>query len=117
MTDEAKDMFPPEKKLPTSLDQHLQTIMADKELISFREQLPTEFLSDASEGLNQVKDAKQLESALQHLNKQMRQQLANKRISKRRISIWHVSWFYWIVIIIFLLCFTGYLIIRMLLRP
>jgi hypothetical protein len=47
----------------------------------------------------------------------MRQQLANKRIRKRRISIWNVSWFYWIVIIILLLCFAGYLIIRLLLRP
>ncbi|MDP9040807.1 MAG: hypothetical protein M3N30_02420 [Bacteroidota bacterium] len=117
MTDEAKDMFPSEDKLPLSLDQHLRTIMADKELNSFREQLPAEFLSDAMEGLNHVKDGKQLESALEILNRQMHRQIANKRLRKRRTSIWTMSWFYWIVIIIFLLCFAGYFVIHMLLRP
>ena len=68
MSEEINDMNHPEKKLPDSLDDHLRTMMAEKELNRFREQLPAEFLSDASEGLNQLKDTKQLESVLRNLN-------------------------------------------------
>lgn len=115
MPEETNDMIPPENKLPASLDSHLRTIMPEKELKHFREQLPAEFLSDASEGLNHLRDAKQLESVLEQLNRQMHRQLAYKK-TKRRRSIGDLSWSYWAIIIIFLLIFVGFILIRMLLR-
>ena len=62
MHEETNDKIPenPGKSLPGPLDIHLRNIMAVQNLDSFREQLPAEFLSDASEGLGQVKDARQL---------------------------------------------------------
>ena len=58
MSEETNDMIScdPDKKLPESLDIHLRNIMHDKNLNRFRDQLPAEFLSDASEGLNHVND-------------------------------------------------------------
>ena len=116
MTEETNDMIPPENELPASLHKHLRTILPEKELNSFREQLPAEFLSDASEGLGHLKDTRQLESVLQHLNKQMHNQLAHKKTKKRRPSIGDQSWSFWAIIVIFLLIFIGYIVIRMLLR-
>ena len=71
MSEEINDMKHPDNKGPDPLDDHLRTLMAEKELNNFREQLPAEFLSDASEGLRQLKDSKQLESVLRNLNQQM----------------------------------------------
>ncbi len=116
MSEEINDMNHPENKLPDSLDDHLRTIMEEKELNRFREQLPAEFLSDASEGLNQLKDTKQLESVLRNLNQQMHRQLAHKKTHKRKRSIGDLSWSYWAIIIILLLSMVGYLIVRMLMH-
>jgi hypothetical protein len=118
MTDETNDMIPadPEKKLPPSLDIHLRAVLKDMDLNNFREQLPEEFLSDAVEGLDHVKDAKQLESVLQQLNQQMHLHLKHKKIRKQRHPIGNLSWTYWAIIIIFLLTITGFVVIRMLLH-
>jgi hypothetical protein len=116
MTEEINDMNHPENRLPDSLDDHLRMMMAEKELNNFREQLPAEFLSDASEGLNQLKDTKQLESVLRNLNQQMHRQLAHKKVHKRKRSIGDLSWSYWAIIIILLLCIVGFVIVRMLMH-
>ena len=102
----------PENKLPDSLDDHLRTMMAEKELNRFREQLPAEFLSDASEGLNQLKDTKQLESVLRNLNQHMHRQLSPKKVHRRKRSVGDLSWTYWAIIIILLLSIVGYMIVR-----
>jgi hypothetical protein len=118
MTDDTNDMIPSdsEKKLPASLDSHLRSIIQEKNLRSFREQLPGDFVADASEGLDQLKDKKQLESVLKQLNQQMHQQLKHKKVHKRKHSIGDLSWTYWAIIIIFLLTIIGFVVIRMLLH-
>jgi hypothetical protein len=118
MTDELNDMSPanPEKKIPSSLDKHLRAIIPEKDLDQFREQLPAEFLSDASEGLEHLKDTKQLESVLQQLNQQMYQHLKHTRTHNKRRSIGDLSWTYWAIIIIFLLTIVAFVVIRMLLN-
>jgi hypothetical protein len=116
MTEQKDDMIPNENKLPNSLDGHLRAIMEEKELSRFKEQLPAEFLSDASEGLAQLKDTKQLESVLQHLNKQMHQQLKHTKTRRKRRSIGDLSWTYWAIMIILLLVIVGYVVVRMLLH-
>jgi hypothetical protein len=116
MSEEINDMNNPENKLPESLDDHLRTMMGERELNRFREQLPAEFISDASEGLTQLKDTKQLESVLQNLNQQMHRQLAHKKVHKRKRSIGDLSWSYWAIIIILLLSIVGYVVVRMLMH-
>ncbi len=90
----SNDMIPgdPEKKLPASLDIHLRTLLQEMDQNRFREQLPVEFLSDASEGLDQVKDAKHLESVLQKLNQQMHQHLTHKKRKRRLKKIYRQSY-------------------------
>jgi hypothetical protein len=116
MSEETNDMDKPENIVPDMLGNHLRSMMAEKELNRFREQLPPEFLSDASEGLNQLKDTKQLESVLQNLNKQMHHQLSHKKVHKRKRSTGDLSWSYWAIFIILLLSIVGYVVVRMLLH-
>jgi hypothetical protein len=116
MTKEINDMSHPENNLPDPLGDHLRMIMAEKELNEFREQLPAEFLSDASEGLSHLNDTKQLESVLKNLNQQMHRQLAHKKGHKKRRSMGDLSWTYWAIIIILLLSIVGYVVVRMSLR-
>ena len=116
MSEEINDMDHPENRLPDALDDHLRRMMAETELNRFRQQLPAEFISDASEGLSQLKDTKQLESVLRNLNAQMHRQLARKKVHKRKRSIGDMSWTYWAIIIILLLCIVGYVIVRMLIH-
>src|SRR5664279_4299130 len=108
MSEEKDDINQGENKLPSSLESHLRAIMADKDVNRFREQLPAEFLSDASEGLARLKDTKQLESVLDQLNKQMHHQLSLKKTRKKRRSVGELSWTYWAIIIIFLVTILGY---------
>ena len=103
-------------QLNNSLDSHLRTLMADRELKNFREQLPTDFLSDASEGLGHLNDTKQLESVLQNLNQKMHHQLEHKERHRKIKSIGDLSWNYWAVIFILLFAVAGYIVIRMLLQ-
>ncbi|HEV3222249.1 MAG TPA: hypothetical protein VGZ90_05190 [Puia sp.] len=118
MAEETNDNIPtdPEKKMPDALDIHLHAIMHEKDLNRFREQLPSEFLSDASEGLDHLNDSKQLESVLQQLNQQMHQHLKHKKVHKRIHYIGNLSWTYWAIITIFLLTIIGFIVIRMLLH-
>jgi uncharacterized membrane protein YgcG len=118
MTDDKNDMIPGdmEKKLPASLDKHLRAVIREKTLEEFRQQLPAEFLSDASEGLSQMKDEKQLESVLHQLNHQMRHHLDHKKIRKRKNSIGDLSWTYWTIFIVILLIVIGFIVIRMMLQ-
>lgn len=116
MSEEINDMNHPEKKLPDTLDDHLRRMMAETELNRFRQELPAEFLSDASEGLSHLKDTKQLDSVVRKLNAQMHRQLAHKKVHKRNRSIGDLSWTYWAILIILLLCIVGYVIVRMLMH-
>jgi hypothetical protein len=115
MTEDKNDMIPADsgKKLPELLEKHLRGIIPEKDLHQFGEQLPAEFLSDASEGLHQIGDSQQLESVLNQLNQQMHHQLTHKKIHQRRSFIWDLTWTYWAIIVIFLLTITGFFVIRM----
>ncbi len=117
MTEEIHDMLPddPGKKRSAPLDSHLRTIIPEKDLDHFREQLPAAFLEDATEGLGHLPDTKQLEAVLQQLNQQMHQQLNPKKAHKRRRSAWDPSWAYWAILIILLLTIAAFIVIRILL--
>lgn len=105
-----------EKKLPPSLDSRLRNLLHEKELGHFRNQLPDAFVSDATEGLEQVADDGQLDGILNKMNHQMRQQLAHKKKNTGRRPTIDSSWSYWAIIIILLLCICAFLVIRMMLK-
>jgi hypothetical protein len=106
----------PEKKLPLPLDRQLRALLPEKELNNFREQLPEEFLVDASEGLDQVKDRSQLDAILKKLNQQLHQQLTHKKTKSGVTPIRNFNWAYGAVIIILILCICAYLVVRLLLH-
>jgi hypothetical protein len=112
MSEEINDMS--HSRFPDSLDDHLRSMMSGNEINRFREQVPAEFLSDASEGLSQIKDTKQLESVLRNLNQQMHRQLVHKKVRKREKPFGDLSWSYWAIVVILLLSIVGYVIVRML---
>lgn len=118
MKDDTNDMTSGESKdhIPPSLDRQLRAIMQGEELNQFREQLPAAFLKDASEGLRQLKDDKQLENVLQHLNHEMRGHLAHKKRQRKRRNMGNMSWTYWAILIILLLTIVGFILVRMVLK-
>jgi hypothetical protein len=116
MSEEKKDMIPPNKKFPVSLENHLKNIIPENDLEQFHEQLPAAFLSDATEGLHEIQNAKHLESVLQYLNQQMHRQLTGKRKHKKKIAIGSLSLSYWALITILLLVFVAYFVIHLLLH-
>jgi hypothetical protein len=118
MNDEKNDMNreDPEKNISSPLKHHLRAMLPDGEGKTTRDPLPREFLEDASEGLQQVKDEKQLETVLQQLNRQMHLQLIHKKKSRKRRGIGDLSWAYWAIIIILIFSILGYLVIRMSLK-
>jgi hypothetical protein len=87
--------------------------MPEKNLKQFSDQLPAEFLEDASEGLRQVKDSVQLDAVMKQLNQQMKQQLSGRKVRRRNTPVWDLSWTYWAVIIICLLTVIAFIVIRM----
>lgn len=118
MTEETNDMIPadPGKNLPVSLETHLRGIIPETDLHQFREQLPSAFLTDASEGLQQLKDSNQLDIVLKQLNHLMHQQLTLNKTHNKKRAVGNLSWAYWAIIIILLLTFAGYVVIRLLLH-
>src|SRR5450432_990222 len=118
MNNETNDMIPddPGKKLPASAREQLRANIPDGDLNQFRDQVPAEFLSDAAEGLDQVKDARQLDFILKQLNKQMHHQLTHKKSKRKRHSIANLSWTYWAIILIFLLTIVSFILVRMTLK-
>ena len=117
MTEENKDMNQSgqQNALPASVDRHLRALLAENDLTKFQQQLPAEFISDASEGLKDMPDFKQLEPVLQQMNQQMHQQLKHQKTHHRKKPLLDPSWAYWAIIIILLLCIVTFIAIRILL--
>jgi len=104
------------KGLPPSLERHLRKVMPENEMNEFRKHLPESFISDASEGLENITDSKQLETVLQKLNKQLSIQLKYKKPQRKFRSRVDPGWSYWAIIIILLTCILAFIVIRVLLR-
>ena len=120
MNEDTNDMKPDGaasgKKLPDAVRDHLGKMMSDGNLNQFREALPGEFLSDASEGLRHLKDDRQTEAVLQQLNKHLHQQLMHKKTKRHWKPIGYLSWTYWAVILILIFVIASLIVIRMLLH-
>ena len=116
MADDKNDMIPPEKNPSSAFDSHLRELLQGEELDDFKKQLPPEFISDAEEGLRNISDSRQLDSVLKKLNQQMHHQLSAKKKKKRPDAIGNLDWPYWAILIILILIFACYFVIRLLLH-
>ena len=71
------------------------------------------FVNDAIEGLQNFPQNKNLEEYVAQLNKQLHQQLDNRKQQKERRKIKDLQWPLIAVVIILLLCLAGYIVLRM----
>jgi hypothetical protein len=118
MTEKSNDKVPSGsgKKPDSSTERPLHSMLGNPDMSSLGDPLPSAFLSDAREGLDQLKDAEQLELVLHQLNRQLHQQLKQKKTNKKRRSSWDMKWIYGTIFIILLLTIAAFTVIRFLLH-
>jgi len=70
---------------------------------------------DAVEGLQNIKDKKNLPLYIEQLNNNLQIQLEKKKEHRIKMKIKEYPWIYFAVALILLLCIVGFIILRMLL--
>lgn len=71
------------------------------------------FIDDAAEGLQSVQDTNKLENYVQQLNKNLHQQLQNRKTKKEKRRIKNLQWGIVAAVVIMLLCLVGYIVLKM----
>jgi len=74
------------------------------------------FVKDALEGLEQIKDKNTIPASIEQLNILLAKQLKNKKRIRERIKLKEYPWIYLSIILILILCVVGYLIVQKLLQ-
>jgi hypothetical protein len=67
---------------------------------------------DAVEGLQNIKDKKNLQLYVDQLNKNLQTQLQKKKHRRIRMRLKEYPWIYFTVVLILLLCIIGYFVLR-----
>ncbi len=75
-----------------------------------------EFLHDAIEGLEHIRDEKKLQAYVRQLNQELHNHLVKKKQRREKKQIKEYPWIYFTIILILIICIIGYLIIRMFMR-
>jgi hypothetical protein len=71
-----------------------------------------EFVSDAMDGLEQIKNTDKVTLAVSQLNAGLKKQLENNKKKRRKPGVVKESWIYYAVILLLLLAVIGYVVIR-----
>jgi anti-sigma factor RsiW len=71
-----------------------------------------DMVNDAVEGLQHVKNKKNLQAYVEQLNKNLQNQLEQKKQQQKKRKLREYPWIYFAIILILLLCIVGYVIIR-----
>jgi hypothetical protein len=74
-----------------------------------------DIVNDAVEGLQNIREKKDLPLYVEELNKHLHEQLQKKKESRSKTKIKEYPWIYFAVALILLLCIIGFFILRMLL--
>ena len=78
----------------------------------------SEFANDAVEGLQQVQNKKKLESVVEQLNRDLQKKLEQKKTRKEKRKLKDQPWIYYtIILILFLIIITWFVIQRIPARP
>lgn len=97
-----------QEKLLEYLNNHLD----DAGRHDFEKQLlDDDFMSDAVEGLDMVKDKNDIPLMMQQLNQSLKSQLASRK-NKRRILFFNQPWAYVAIILILILIAVAYIILK-----
>jgi ABC-type bacteriocin/lantibiotic exporter with double-glycine peptidase domain len=71
-----------------------------------------DMVNDAVEGLQHVKNKKNLQAYVEQLNKNLQNQLEQKKQQQKKRKLKEYPWIYFAIVLILLLCIIGYIIIR-----
>jgi hypothetical protein len=72
----------------------------------------SDFMSDAMEGLEHIKNKKELQSYVKQLNENLQNQLKKKKNRREKRRIKEYPWIYFAIILILVFCIIGYVVIR-----
>ena len=72
----------------------------------------SEFTSDALEGLQQVKDKKQIAYMVEALNRDLKKKVEKKKQRRERLKLKDQSWLYLAILIFILLIILSYIVIH-----
>lgn len=96
------------------IKKYLSGNISEEERFAIEKQMAdSEFVNDAVEGLQSVRDKQKLNEYVNHLNKDLHKYLQSKKLSKEKRKTKDLSWIIVAVIVILLLCILGYIVIRM----
>jgi hypothetical protein len=70
------------------------------------------FMNDAIEGLEKIKDKKNIQAYIEQLNKDLHKQLEKKKKRREKRQLKEYPWIYLSIILILLLGIIGYFVIR-----
>jgi hypothetical protein len=71
-----------------------------------------EFMNDALEGLENVKNKQDIQAYVEQLNAALKASLKKKKDRRERRRLKEHPWIYFTIILILLLCMAGYFVIR-----
>jgi hypothetical protein len=71
-----------------------------------------DMVNDAVEGLQHVKNKKNLQTYVEQLNKNLQNQLEQKKQQQQKRKLKEYPWIYFAIVLILLLCIVAYVIIR-----
>jgi hypothetical protein len=71
-----------------------------------------DMVNDAVEGLEHLKNKKNLQSYVDQMNKNLHSQLAQKKQQQQKRKLKDYPWVYFAIILILLLCIIAYVVIR-----
>jgi ABC-type bacteriocin/lantibiotic exporter with double-glycine peptidase domain len=115
MNDDLKDILSNLNKdiEQEKLLQYLNRNMPDAEQHELEKQMNNdEFMNDAIEGLEQVKDKNTIPARVQQLNADLKKQLDKRKRKKEKRKIPSQYWTYIGIIVVLLLIIIGYLVVK-----
>ena len=77
-----------------------------------KEMADSNFVNDAVEGLEEVKNKKELANFVDHLNNDLQKQLEKKKKRKQKLALKDQPWLYLAIILLLLLIIIGFIVIK-----
>jgi hypothetical protein len=95
------------------LVEYLSGKLAAEEKHSVEQQMAdNDFMNDAIEGLQRIKDKKDIQPYVEQLNKKLQQLLEKNKQRRQKRRIREYPWIYFTIILILVICIIGYFVIR-----
>lgn len=76
-----------------------------------------EFANDALEGLQQIRDKKQIAYMVEMLNRDLKKKTEKKRQRRQKLQLKDQSWLYIVIFIFIILIILSYMIIQRMMQP